>query len=74
MTQEQSDRVTNLLSKYNIPTTYRIQDVEDFYEHFFLDKKSLDNKIKFILAEGLGNCTITDTTSKEDIIDVLKEF
>ncbi|MGB3751288.1 MAG: 3-dehydroquinate synthase [Arcobacteraceae bacterium] len=74
MTQEQSDRVTNLLNKYSIPTTYKIKDVEDFYEHFFLDKKSLDNKIKFILAEGLGNCKITDETSKADIINVLEEF
>jgi len=74
MTQDESNRVKNLLSKYNIPTTYNIKDVEDFYEHFFLDKKSLDNKIKFILAEGLGSCKITDETSKVDIINVLKEF
>lgn len=74
MTQEQSGRVTNLLNKYDIPTTYTIKDVEEFYEHFFLDKKSLDNKIKFILAEGLGNCKITDETSKADIISVLEEF
>jgi len=74
MTQDQSNRVTNLLNKYSIPTTYKIKDVEDFYEHFFLDKKSLDNKIKFILAVGLGNCKITDETSKEDIINVLEEF
>jgi len=74
MTQKQSNRVTNLLAKYNIPTNYKINDVEDFYEHFFLDKKSLDNKIKFILAEGLGNCKITDETSKADIINVLEEF
>jgi len=74
MTQEESDRVKNLLKKYDIPTTYDIKDVEDFYEHFFLDKKSLDNKIKFILAVGLGDCKITDEVSKDDIISVLKDF
>jgi len=74
MTQEESNRVKNLLERYNIPTKYTIKDVEDFYEHFFLDKKSLDNKIKFILAEGLGACKITDEVSKEVIVEVLQCF
>lgn len=74
MTKVESDRIKNLLQKYDIPTSYKIKDVEDFYEHFFLDKKSLDNKIKFILAVGLGDCKITDEVSKEDIISVLKAF
>ena len=74
MSLEEANRVKNLLKKYDIPTSYKIKDVEDFYEHFFLDKKSLDNKIKFILAVGLGDCKITDAISKEDIIEVLKCF
>jgi 3-dehydroquinate synthase len=74
MTQDESNRIKKLLEKYNIPTTYKINDVEDFYEHFFLDKKSLDKKIKFILPKGLGDCTITDDVSKQDVIDVLKDF
>ncbi|TLP35530.1 3-dehydroquinate synthase [Arcobacter arenosus] len=74
MTQEDSNRVTALLEKYDIPTTYNIKDVEDFYEHFFLDKKSLDNKIKFIVPKGIGDCEITANISKEDVIEVLKGF
>ncbi len=74
MTQEDSNRVTALLKKYDIPTTYNIKDVEDFYEHFFLDKKSLDNKIKFIVPKGIGDCEITANISKEDVIEVLKGF
>ena len=74
MTQEQSTRIKTLLEKYDIPTSYLIKDVEDFYEHFFLDKKSLDKKIKFILAVGLGDCKITDEVAKSDVIDVLRDF
>ncbi|APW65554.1 MULTISPECIES: 3-dehydroquinate synthase [Arcobacteraceae] len=74
MSKEDALRVKRLLEVYDIPTSYKIKDVEDFYEHFFLDKKSLDNKIKFILARGIGDCLITDETSKEDIIKVLKGF
>jgi len=74
MSAEEALRVKTVLEKYEIPTTYKISDVEDFYEHFFLDKKSLDDKIKFILPVGIGNCKITDEVSKEDVINVLKGF
>lgn len=74
MTKDEANRVKALLEKYDIPTTYKISDVEDFYEHFFLDKKSLDNKIKFILPVGIGDCKITDEVSKDDVISVLKGF
>ncbi len=74
MTQEEANRVESVLKKYDIPTAYSIKDVEDFYEHFFLDKKSLDNKIKFIIPKGIGNCEITSAISKEDVIATLKDF
>jgi 3-dehydroquinate synthase len=74
MTKDEAYRVKILLEKYNIPTDYKINDVENFYEHFFLDKKALDNKIKFILACGIGDCTITDKITKQSVIDILKDF
>ena len=42
--------------------------------NIFLDKKSLDNKIKFILPVGIGDCKITNEVSKEDVIEILKGF
>lgn len=74
MTKNEAKRVKELLERYDIPTSYKIKDVEAFYEHFFLDKKSMDNKIKFILPVGLGSCKITDEVFKADVIDVLKGF
>lgn len=74
MTNNEAQRIKSLLEKYDIPTSYNINDVEDFYEHFFLDKKSLDKKIKFILPVGIGDCKITDAINKEDVIEVLKGF
>ncbi len=74
MSQEEANKVAKLLQKYDIPTTYEIKDVEDFYEHFFLDKKSHNNKIKFILPKGIGDCVITDEVSKEQVIQVLRGF
>ena len=72
LTNDEALRIKNLLKQYDIPTTYKIEDVDSFYEHFFLDKKAQDNKIKFILPIGLGDCKITNEVSKDIIIDVLK--
>ncbi|AXX92235.1 3-dehydroquinate synthase [Malaciobacter molluscorum LMG 25693] len=74
MNKDEEKRVKILLEKYDIPTSYKIKDIEDFYSHFFLDKKSLDNKIKFILPKSIGDCLITNEVKKEDVIEVLKGF
>ncbi|QKF81777.1 3-dehydroquinate synthase [Halarcobacter ebronensis] len=74
MSEDEAFRVKKVLEKYDIPTKYKIKDVEDFYEHFFLDKKSLDNRIKFIVPKGIGDCEITDKISKDIVIEVLKGF
>ena len=65
MSKEEEKSVENLL---------KINDVEDFYEHFFLDKKSSNSKIKFILPVGIGDCKITDEIKKDDVIEILKGF
>ena len=74
MSIDEANRVKILLQKYNIPTTYEIKNVDDFYEHFFLDKKALDNKIKFILPVGIGNCKITDDIDSSVVLETLREF
>ncbi len=74
MSQDEANSVKDLLLSYDIPTTYTIKDIDSFYDHFFLDKKSLDNKIKFILAIGIGDCKITDEISKDIVLEVLKGY
>ena len=70
----ESQRVKSLLQKYDLPTTFNIEDVEDFYEHFSLDKKANDTKIKFILARGLGGHQMRDDVDRDTVIDILKEY
>ena len=74
MTEEEAQRIKQLLLKYNIPVEYKIKDIDNFYEHFFLDKKSSDNKIKFIIHQHIGDHLITDKISKAIVIKVLKGF
>ena len=74
MDAEEAQRIKALLQKYDLPTTYTIDDVEGFYETFFLDKKSSDSMITFILPVGLGGVKITDKCDKKLILSVLHHF
>lgn len=74
LTKSEAGRIKALLERYGLPTTYKIDDIEDFYQHFFLDKKTDNAKIKFILASTLGGNVIKDDITKEDVITVLDGY
>ncbi|ADN09315.1 3-dehydroquinate synthase [Sulfurimonas autotrophica] len=74
MSEEEAQRIKNLLQKYNLPTSYVIKDVNNFYETFFLDKKSSDASVTFIVPIGIGGVKITDAVDKELILSVLSKF
>lgn len=74
MSQSEAQRVKALLEKYDLPTNYDIQSVKLFYEAFFLDKKSLDSTITFILPLGLGDVIITDKVDLGTVMCVLNKF
>ncbi len=73
--EEEAYRVLNLLENNGLPTDYTIQDVDSFYEHFFLDKKSNSGKIKFILPHGtLGTYMMRDDIDAQVVKKVLQHF
>lgn len=74
LTEEEAERIKTLLSRYDLPTSYEVKNAETFYDHFFLDKKASDTKIKFILANGIGGNLMKDDIDKSDVIDVLEAF
>lgn len=74
MGEEEASRVKALLQKYNLPVTYEINDVASFYDAFFLDKKSSDSSITFIIPKHIGGVLITDEIDKTLIIQVLEQY
>jgi len=74
MSEAEAERVKNLLENASLPTSYEIKDVDDFYEHFFLDKKSANNSIKFILPEGIGGHKIVQDIDETVVKNVLRSF
>ena len=74
MTPNEAKRVKELLQKYNLPVQYQLESSENFYETFFLDKKSSDSSITFIIPVGIGDVKITDQIEKRTILSVLNSF
>lgn len=74
MQANEAVRVQKLLEKYDLPTHYTIENPESFYDAFFLDKKSSDATITFILPVGIGGVKITDSVDKETVLEVLESF
>ncbi len=73
MTPCEADRIKAVLEKYLLPVRYNIPNAQNFYETFFLDKKSSDTAVTFIIPVGIGDVKISDEISKDLIISVLKE-
>ncbi|MBU1658264.1 3-dehydroquinate synthase [bacterium] len=74
MSENEANRIQALLQKYDLPTTYLIKNTHTFYETFFLDKKSSDSSITFIIPVGIGDVRIADTIDKNTIMHVLNKF
>ncbi|AQW84316.1 3-dehydroquinate synthase [Campylobacter pinnipediorum] len=74
ITQDEKNKISNLLVKLNLPISYKIENIDRFYNAFFLDKKSQNNSIKFILSSGIGKNIIKSDVDKELICEVLSEF
>ncbi len=74
LSEDEERDILELLKKYNLPTTFKITNEEEFYNHFFLDKKTSNNKIKFILPNGIGNYKIVENLDKNLLLEVLREF
>ncbi|PPB69287.1 3-dehydroquinate synthase [Campylobacter hyointestinalis] len=74
ISKDELETVKKLLCKFGLPVTYEIKDEFEFYNAFFLDKKSQNSKIKFILPKGIGDFCMKNDISKEIVLDTLREF
>ena len=74
MSETEAEIICKFLRKHGLPTDYRIKDVDAFYNKFFLDKKSANNKIKFILPQGIGGHLLKDDIDEKLLKDVLSTF
>ena len=67
-------RLKDLLDKFQLVTTCRGVDMEDFYSAISRDKKIIDGKINWILMRGFGDVEITDEVPESEIKKALKNI
>ena len=72
--QEEADRIETLLKRYDLPTSYNVGDSERFYDAFFMDKKTQNATIKFILPHHIGGYEIVEGLDKKTVTEVLDAF
>jgi len=72
--ENEAKRVKLLLEKHSLPTCFKIKDVDEFYELFFSDKKTLNNKLKFIIPEKIGKYKIVENIDKQTLFKILRKF
>lgn len=70
---QDSDLITALLKQYNLPTSYKIKNKDSFFQALFLDKKTQNKQIKFILPKAIGSFDFC-FPSKDEIKTILSEF
>jgi len=74
LTQKEADSIESFLRSANLPTRYTIKDIDSFYDHFFLDKKSSKGSIKFILPNNIGDYKMVSDISEDIVKKVLLTF
>jgi 3-dehydroquinate synthase len=74
LSESEVTSIESLLQSYDLPTTYQVKCEYAFYDEFFLDKKTANAKIKFILPDSIGGYCIKDDIDKEIVLDLLRAF
>ncbi len=74
LSEDELQRIESILKKYSLPTTYGYFDIHNFYDAFFLDKKSRKGSVKFILPHAIGGFEIVKDIEKELVLNVLERF
>lgn len=69
--KQDSTRICNLLAKNSLPTQYDVTNKEAFYAKFYLDKKSSNDKLCFVIPNGIGKMEIIENPPKELVLSIL---
>jgi len=74
LSAEEEQEIEELIKKYQLPTRFKVESRERFYQLFFTDKKRKGDKIKFILPNGIGNYKIVENPPKKLLFELFEEL
>ena len=71
--QNECEEIKALITKYDLPTSYKPDSINEFYKKFSLDKKTSSDIITFILPLGIGGYKIEKNAPKELVLKAIDE-
>lgn len=71
LSSNEEKSIKSLLQSCNLPIHFDIADKEAFYERLFLDKKSLDSAITFVLPNHIGGVCMRNDIDKQAVLEIL---
>lgn len=74
LSAQEKKNIFDLLRSYDLPISFEIPNVEAFYQQFFLDKKSFDSKIMFVLPDGIGRVSFHENIPQNLVYECLDDF
>ncbi len=75
LSKEDTNRIQNILSRANLPTTIKkSMDSDSLIKAMSLDKKSIDGNIRLVLLKSIGDSLITGSYSQENFNTVISNF
>ncbi len=69
-----AQRISNLLNKFQLPTSFSDFSPDSIYDAMLHDKKKQDYHLRFILPKALGNVAIFEVKSKEAILKAIESI
>jgi len=75
LSRHEAEAIRALLVRNGLPVSYSVEDVDAFYEHFYLDKKSHQGAVTFILPGGsIGSHLIRSDIDPQQVRSALIRF
>ncbi len=70
--EKDEQRIQALLAASTLPLKIRRKiDIEKLFSYLLRDKKRKDNRLKWVLLQGIGQAVLTDQVSREDFMKVI---
>jgi 3-dehydroquinate synthase len=74
MNINQYNDIKNLLKAFDLPTKLpKYINIEDLFKAMLIDKKVKNNKMVYVLPNGIGDSYITNKITKIMVIKALKQ-
>lgn len=72
--QDDTQRLIKLLSQVNLPVTPPKMSLEAWLMHMSHDKKVIDGNMRFVVLKQLGEATITDNVTTQNLAATLNQY